>query len=186
MGGSETTRRGRADTPAARRMSSPVELALVGSVMSHMRMLPLAALVLSTVVSACGSQPGITVSVGPQSIPMVLSSTSRMTGWWAGEVGDMALGEIPLTTVRTSVPVTLRFEAGQSASAIRGWLYDKDAPTPSGGPIEEFTLQGRTGAYAPRTIAVGRTYEVMVNVMWSGLLVRGEETHVFRLKIEGP
>lgn len=154
--------------------------------MTDMRMLPLAALLLTTLLTACGSQPGITVSIGTQSVPMVLSSTSRITAWGAGETGDAFPREIPLTTVGPSLPVMLQFEAGQGASAIRGWLYDAEAPTPSGGPIEEFTLQGRTGAYAPRTISVGRTYEVMVNVMWSGLLVRGEETHAFRLKIERP
>lgn len=164
----------------------PAELAAVTSVTSHMRSPLIAVLFLSTVATACGSQPGIKVTLARQTIPMVLTSTSRMTGWWAGEVGDMAVGEIPLTTVHTSAPVTLQFEAGQGASAIRGWLYDKDAPLPSGGPIEEFTLPGHTGAYAPRAMSVGRTYEVMVNVMWSGLLVRGEETHAFRLKIEGP
>lgn len=153
-----------------------------------MRMVPLAALLLAALLSACGSQPGIAVSVGQQSIPMVLSSTSRLTAWVSGEHGDAfpQEEEIPVTTVRTSLPVMLKFEAGQGASAIRGWLYDKEAPTPAGGPSEEFTLQGRTGAYAPRTIMVGRTYEVVVNVMWSGLLVSGEVTHVFRLKIEAP
>ncbi len=143
-------------------------------------------LILSTVATACGSQPGISVTVARTSIPMVLTSTSRVTGWWAGEVGDAAVGEIPLTTLHTSVPVTLVFEAGQGANAIRGWLYDREAPTAAGGPIEEFTLPGRTGAYAPRAMSIGRTYQVVVNVMWSGLLVRGEETHAFRLKIEGP
>jgi hypothetical protein len=82
--------------------------------------------------------------------------------------------------------VTLKVEAGQSASVIRGWLYDREVPTPAGGPSEEFTLPGRTGAYAPRTIVLGRTYEIVVNVMWSGLLVSGEETHVFRVKVEAP
>jgi hypothetical protein len=64
-----------------------------------MRMLPLAALLLTTLLTACGSQPGITVSIGKQSIPMVLSSTSRITAWGAGETGDAFPREIPLTTV---------------------------------------------------------------------------------------
>lgn len=156
------------------------------SVVIDMRMVPLASLLLTALLSACGSQPGIAVSVGQQSIPMVLSSTSRLTAWVSGEHGDAFPREIPVTIVRSSPPVTLKFEAGQGASVIRGWLYDKAAPTPAGGPSEEFTLQGRTGAYAPRTIMVGRTYEVVVNVMWSGLLVSGEETHVFRVKVEAP
>lgn len=115
---------------------------------------------------------------------MVLTSTSRSAVWGAGETGDAAVGEIPLTTVRTPLPVTLKFDATEGASAIRGWLYD--TPMPSGGPIEEFVVQGRTGTYAPRTFVAGRTYKVVVNVMWSGLLVRGEVTHAFRLKVEGP
>ena len=117
---------------------------------------------------------------------MVLSSTSRITAWVAGEVGDYFPREIPVTTVRTSLPVMLKVEAGQGASVIRGWLYDKETPTPTGGPSEEFNLPGRTGAYAARTIVVGRTYEIVVNVMWSGLLVSGEVTHVFRVKVEAP
>lgn len=149
-------------------------------------MLRLIALLLAVVVTACGSQPGIRVSVGQQSIPTVLSSTSRLTLWVAGEHGDWFPGDIPVTAVRTSRPATLKFEAGQGASRIRGWLYDKEAPTPGGGPSEQFNLPGRTGAYAPRTIVVGRTYEIVVNVMWSGVLVSGEETHVFRVKVEAP
>jgi hypothetical protein len=151
-----------------------------------MRWPRLAALLFTALLSACGSQPGVTVSVGQQSIPMVLSSTSRLTAWVSGEHGDAFPREIPVTTVRTSLPVMLKFEAGQGASAIRGWLYDKEAPTPAGGPSEEFTLQGRAGAYAPRTMVVGRMYEIVVNVMWSGVLVSGEETVVFRVKVEAP
>lgn len=151
-----------------------------------MRVVPFASLLLAILLSACGSQPGIAVSVGQQSIPMVLSSTSRLTAWVLGEHGDAFPRDIPVTTVRTSLPVMLKVEAGQGASVIRGWLYDKEAPTPTGGPSEEFNLPGRTGTYAARTIVVGRTYEIVVNVMWSGLLVSGEETHVFRLKVEAP
>jgi hypothetical protein len=80
--------------------------------------------------------------------------------------------------------VTLQVDAGQGASQIRGWLYDIDTPTQTGSPAEEFTLQGRTGSASLRSASVGRTYEVVINVVWSGLLVRGEETHAFRLKIE--
>lgn len=55
---------------------------------------------------------------------------------------------------------------------------------PAGGPNEEFRAQGRTGAYALKSLVAGRTYEFLVNVKWSGVLVRGEETHAFRLRIE--
>lgn len=80
----------------------------------------------------------------------------------------------------------LKFEAGQGASDIRGWIYDVDAPTPSGGPLEEFTIPGRTGAHAARSIVPARTYEVMVNVRWSFFVTGGEETHRFRLRVEPP
>ena len=144
-------------------------------------LLPLLALLV-----ACGSAPGVTVAIGEQRIPTVLSSTSRLTAWGAGEVGDAFLRDIPLTTIHASPPVTLRLVSGPGATAIRGWLYDQGSPAADGGPLEQFTLAGGQGAYAPRSFAVGRTYEVMVNVAWSGLLVRGEETHVFRLRIEVP
>jgi hypothetical protein len=123
-----------------------------------MRLVLPATALLATVLTACGSQPGISVSAV----------------------------ERPLSVIRTSAPVTLRFAAGEGATEIRGWVYDTDRPSLSGGPIEEFSLPGRTGAYEPRAIAAGRTYEVVVNVKWSGLLVHGEETHAFRLRLEAP
>jgi hypothetical protein len=162
------------------------ELPVAIGVVTDMRVLRPTALLLAVLLSACGSQPGIAVSIGQQSIPMALSSTSRLTAWGSGEHGDAFPREIPVTTVRTSLPMMLKFEAGQGASAIRGWLYDKEAPTANGGPSEEFNLPGRTGAYAPRTIVAGRTYEIVVNVMWSGVLVSGEQTHLFRVKVEAP
>lgn len=48
------------------------------------------------------------------------------------------------------------------------------------------TLPGRVGTHEARTIAPGRTYQVLVNVKWSGLLTHGEETHVFRVRIDPP
>ena len=117
---------------------------------------------------------------------MVLASTSRITAWGYGEQGDAFPAELPLSTVRASTPVTLTFDAGQGASEIRGWLYDKDAPSATGAPTEEFSLPGRSGSYTSRTIVAGRTYEVLVNVKWTGLLVQGEETHAFRLTVSVP
>ena len=167
-------------------MSYSPDLRPVTTDVTDVRRVAVAALVVAVLLSACGSQPGISVSVGQQSVPLVLSSRTRTTAWVASEHGDAFPRDIPVTTVRTSLPVMLKFEAGQGASAIRVWLYDKEAPTPNGGPSEEFTLQGRTGAHAPRIIVVGRTYEIVVNVVWSGVLVSGEETHVFRVKVEAP
>lgn len=155
----------------------------VRSVVTDVRTLPLALLLFASILGACGSQPGVSVFAGHERVPMVLVSTSRVTGWWAGEVGDAFPTELPLTTVRGADAVSLRFEAEPGASVITGVIYDKDAPSPTGGPTEQFTLRGRSGIYAPRTIVAGHTYEVMVDVAWSGLLVRGEETHAFLLKL---
>jgi hypothetical protein len=151
-----------------------------------MRIAPVAALLISTLLGACGSHPDLTVSAASQHLPIVLVSASKVTGWWSGEHGDAFPSDIPLTTVRTAIPLTLQFDAGQGASDIDVWLYDKDSPSSGGGPTEEFTVHGRAGAYASRTIKVGHTYEILANVKWSGLLVRGEVTHAFRLKIEAP
>ena len=150
-----------------------------------MRMAPIAALLIATLLGACGSQPDLRVSVGNQGLPMVLASTSKTT-LLGGEHGDSFPRDIPLSTIRASTPVTLQLDAGQGASEIRGWLYDKDSPAPDGAPTEEFRVQGRSGAYASRTIAAGRRYEVLVNVKWSGLLVSGEVTYVLRLNVETP
>lgn len=114
---------------------------------------------------------------------MVLASTSERTAC-STSIGDAFPQNVPLTTVRAAKMPALRFEAGQSATGIRGWIYDVDSPTPSGGPIEEFTLPGRTGSYEPRSIVAARTYSVTVNVRWSLLVTRGEETHLFRVRVE--
>lgn len=149
-----------------------------------MRIVLVAAPLIATLLGACGSQPDLTVSVGSQRLPIVLASASKITGWWSGETGDAFPMDMPLSTLRAAAPVTLQFDAGQGASDINVWLYDKDTPSSGGGPTEEFVVHGRTGTYAPRTISVGHTYEILVNVKWSGLLVHGEVTYVFRLKLE--
>jgi len=77
---------------------------------------------------------------------------------------------------------TIRFEAGQGATEIRGWIYDVEAPSPSAGPTEEFTLQGTSGTYQPRSIVAARTYRILVNVRWSFVVMRGEQTHLFDLR----
>jgi hypothetical protein len=92
---------------------------------------------------------------------------------------------VPVTSINGQTPVTLNVEAGQGATETRGWIYDLDAPSPSGGPNEEFTLPGRSGTYAPRSIIAARTYQVVLNVRWSFLVTEGEVTHLFRLRI-GP
>jgi hypothetical protein len=143
----------------------------------------LCAILAAILLASCGARPGVNVWVAGQTVPMVLSSTTEGTGCSASH-GDAFPQDVPLTTVRAPTPVTLRFEAGEGATEIRGWIYDVDAPTPSGGPIEEFTVPGRSGEHAARLIVPARVYRVIVNVRWSFVVTRGEETHVFRLLIQ--
>jgi len=114
---------------------------------------------------------------------MVLGSVSQGTACSTSH-GDAFPQLIPLTTVRLPTPLEIRFEAGQGATAIRGWIYDRDAPSPAGGPIEEFSLPASRGAYETRSVLPGRTYDVTVNVEWSFVVTRGEETHLFRVRAE--
>ena len=116
---------------------------------------------------------------------MVVSSVTERTTC-SSTHGDAFPQDPPLTTVRTPMPVTLNFEAGQGATSIRGVIYDVDALTPSGGPQEEFMVAGRTGTHTARLMVPGRTYQVLVNVPWSFFVTGGEETHVFRLRVEPP
>ena len=118
-------------------------------------------------------------------VPMVIASVSERTACSSSH-GDAFPQNPPLTTGRAPTPVTLTFEAGQGATSIRGVIYDLDAPTPSGGPQEEFMVTGRTGAYTARSMVPGRTYQVLVNVPWSFVVTGGEETHLFRLRVEPP
>ena len=85
---------------------------------------------------------------------MVLGSTTEGTACSTSH-GDAFPQNVPLTIVHGSASPTIRFEAGQGATEIRGWIYDVEAPSPSGGPTEEFTLQGTSGTYQPRSIVAG-------------------------------
>ena len=145
----------------------------------------LIAIVVGVVLVSCGGRPGVAVTVAGVTVPMVLASVSERT-LWSSSHGDAFPRDFPLITVRAPTPVTLTFEAGQGATSIRGVIYDLDAPTPSGGPQEEFTVTGRTGAHMSRSIVPGRTYQVLVNVPWSYVATGGEETHIFRLHVESP
>jgi hypothetical protein len=49
--------------------------------------------------------------------------------------------------------------------------------------LEEFKLSGRSGAFEPRSMLASRTYST-VNVVWSFVVTHGEETRLFRLRIE--
>jgi hypothetical protein len=147
--------------------------------------LGLAGIIAAVLLASCGSRPGVTVSIAGEPVTMLLSSATERTAC-SSQHGDAFPRELPLTVVRTAAPVTLRLEAGQGVTHMRGWIYDVDAPTPSGGPIEEFTLSGRSGTYQTRSIAAARTYSVLVNVVWSFLVTGGEETHAFRMRVEPP
>ena len=147
--------------------------------------LPLAVILLAILLASCGGTPSVLVTVAGETIPMALSSTTVRTGCSA-EHGDAFPRDIPLTIVRTRTPALLHIEAGQGATGIRGWIYDLDAPTASGLPLEEFTLSGRSGDHAATSIVAARTYSVLVNVTWSALVTGGEVTHVFRLRVEPP
>jgi hypothetical protein len=124
----------------------------------------------------------VTVSVGGQSVPTVLASTTEGTPCSASH-GDAFPQNIPVTTVRGSTPMTIRVEADQGAE-IRGFIYDLDAPSPAGGPSEEFTLPGRSGSYEVRSLHPARTYQVLVNVRWSFVVTQGEVTHLFKFRVE--
>lgn len=147
--------------------------------------LKLTAILVAILLASCGGQPGVTVSVAGVTMPMILSSRTESTSCSTSH-GDAFPQTVPVTTVRVPTPVMLKFEAGQGASDIRGWIYDVDAPTPSGGPLEQFTIAGRAGAHTARSIVQARTYEILVNVRWSFFVTGGEETHVFRLRVEPP
>jgi len=147
--------------------------------------LPLSAILFAILLASCGGHPDVTVKVGGETVRMVLASATEQTGCQT-EHGDAFPRDVPLTTVRAPVPVTLQIDAGQGATQIRGWFYDVDAPLASGGPIEEFTLPGRSGSHSARSMAPARTYSVLVNVQWSALIKQGEVTYIFRVRVEPP
>jgi hypothetical protein len=145
--------------------------------------LPLAGILFAILLASCGGHPDVTVNIGGETVRMVLASTTERTGC-SSEHGDAFPRDVPLTTVHAPAPVTFQIEAGQGATQIRGWIYDVDTPTTSGGPFEEFTLPGRGGAYPAWSMVPARTYSVLLNVQWSALVKQGEVTFVFRVRIE--
>ncbi|MDP9252402.1 MAG: hypothetical protein M3O80_05285 [Chloroflexota bacterium] len=146
--------------------------------------LPLAAIIFAVLLASCGGTPSVIVVAAGKKIPMALASTTVRTGC-SSEHGDAFPRDVPLTIVNSRAPV-LHIEAGQGATGIRGWIYDVDAPTTSGGPLEEFTLSGRSGDHEAKSIVTAHTYTVVVNVTWSALVTGGEVTHVFRLRVDSP
>jgi hypothetical protein len=145
--------------------------------------LPFAVILVANLLASCAGRPGLSVSIGGEPVPMVLGSVTEGTACSTSH-GDAFPQLAPLTTVHLPTPLVMHFAAGQGATAIRGWIYDLEAPSLSGGPIEEFALPGGSGAYEARSILPRRTYNVTVNVRWSFLITQGEETHLFRLRTE--
>ena|SRR2546430_11187472 len=145
--------------------------------------LPLGVILGAILLASCGGRPGVTVTIAGETVPMALASTSEGTAC-STTIGDAFPRDLPLTTVRAAAPVTIHFEAGQGANEIRGWIYDVDAPSASGGPNEEFTVAGRSASYEARSVIAGRTYRVLVNVRWSFVVTHGEETHLFEVRLE--
>ncbi len=144
--------------------------------------LPLAAVLLAILLASCSGRPTVTVSIGGATVPTALASTTEGTACSTSH-GDAFPQNVPLTTVRGSTPVTIHVEADQG-NVIRGWIYDLDAPSRSGGPNEEFTLPGRSGSYEVRSIVPARTYQVLVNVRWSFVFTQGEVSHLFKFRVE--
>jgi hypothetical protein len=142
---------------------------------------PIALIFLAILVASCGARPGVTVSIAGQAVPMALASTTEGTAC-STSIGDAFPQNLPLTSVRGPTAPILRFEAGEGATEIRGAIYDLAGP--AGGPIEEFTLPGRSAEYQPRSIVLARTYRVLVNVVWSFVLTHGEATHLFEMRVE--
>jgi hypothetical protein len=138
---------------------------------------------LAILLASCGGRPGVTVKLAGEPVLMVLASTSEGTAC-SSSIGDAFPQNIPLTTIRGSLPLIIHVEADQVATEIRGFIYDLDAPSPSGGPSEEFTLPGRSGSYEPRSIVAARAYQVLVNVRWSFVVTQGEVSHLFKFRVE--
>ena len=124
----------------------------------------------------------MTVTIAGATVPMVLASTTERTAC-STSVGDAFPQNVPLTVVPRASPPTLHI-AAPGATEIRGAIYDVAAPSPSGGPMEEFTLPGGDGEHAFRSILPARTYRVIVNVGWSFVVAGGEVTYLFDLRQE--
>ena len=143
---------------------------------------PLAAVFLAILLASCSGRPTVIVSIGGATVPTTLASTTEGTACSTSH-GDAFPQNVPLTMVRGATPVTIHLEADQGTE-IRGWIYDLDAPSPSGGPNEEFTVPGRSGSYEVRSIVPARTYQVLVSVRWSFVFTRGEVSHLFKFQVE--
>ena len=154
----------------------------LGSLVTMRSRGPLAAILLAILVASCGGRPTVTVRVAGEIVATQVVSTMEGTPC-SGRVGDGPFlpGE---TIVRAAAPVAIRVDT-DSDTHVLGWIYDLDAPTPSGGPLEEFTF-AVAGTHQSRSIVTGRRYQVVVNVGRSLLGFRSDVTHAFRMRVQPP
>lgn len=146
----------------------------------------LATLLFGILVASCGGDPGLTVTIANQSVPTEFSSRSTRTAC-SGVHGDGPAPSFVPTTVRASIPLSIRLEAGPGTTEIRGWIYELDASGQvRGNPIEQFSLPSRSGSVESRTMVAGHSYQVTVNATWSALISQGAETRTFRLAVAAP
>lgn len=143
---------------------------------------PLAGILVAILLASCGGRPELTTSVNSEPVQMTRSSTTDRMGC-SGVHGDAFPRDVPVTSVSGPGPATLRFDAGGTATRIRAWIYDVDAPMPDGGPMQELTIRGGSGTHELGMLSQGRTYQFLVNVEWSALISSGEVSHVFRLRL---
>lgn len=156
---------------------------------SHSRALrsraPLIAILLTIVAASCTSRPGIDVSVsGVAAATTLVSQTERSL--CSATHGDAFPQTIPLTTVRTTAPVSTRFRSATFVSEIRGWVYEDRDGRPAGEPIEEFSIRGSEGEFVSKSIRPGATYNFLVNAAWGFAVSGGEETRAFRVRVDAP
>jgi hypothetical protein len=144
---------------------------------------PLTAIVLAILVASCGGRPSVTVSVAGETVPTLVTSTTEGTPCSTMH-GDGPYPSRAPTIVRGPTPVAIRVDA-EPGVRIQVWIYDIEAPTASGGPLEEFTLTGG-GTYQSRSIVAARTYDVVVNVARSVLGFSSGVTHAFRVRVQSP
>lgn len=145
---------------------------------------PLVAILLAVLAASCSpGRASVTIAVAGELVPTQVVSSMEGTPC-SGTIGDGPFDRRRVTIVRASTPIAIRVNAEPSGH-IRGWIYDTEAPTPSGGPLEEFVLSG-SGTHQSRSIVAARTYELVVNVERAVLGFRSAVTHAFRVRVESP
>ena len=145
---------------------------------------PLTAILLAILAASCSpGRASVTVAVAGEVVPTQVVGTTEATPCSMSH-GDGPFDPRVVTIVRGPTPIAIRVEVAPSAE-IRGWIYDTEAPTPSGGPLEEFTLSN-SGTHQSRSMMAARTYQVIVSATRSVLGLRSEVGHAFRVRVEPP